>query len=220
MSHTMSPLTRRAVLHGGARLALALTALLGGTRAADVHAGKNRKKKPKIGSVAERTEDQRQSCEAFGGQLAVMDGPDGCGCNTTECKGGGDGLVCTNTPKKTSCSYPLTDPTDGPLDDVHTPPTDGNEDPRDPSSPVTDPVAPPAGGNEQPSGGDEPPSGGGGQPGGGGAVGPGGTNEQPSDVGSGDGGGVILYASHGSTPRTATRPGARRRRRRGKGRRR
>lgn len=201
MSHTMSPLTRRSFIHGGARLSLALAALLASRQAPHVAAGK--KKKPKQLSVAERTDIQRESCELYGGQLAVLDGPNGG--NTTECKGGeDDGMTCINTKKASKCSQARTQEPTKPGGGGAVPPSGGNEDPTDPSSPVTDPAAPPAGGNEQPSDG-------GSQAGGGAAVDPSGGVEQPSD-----GGGVTITAYDGGKDGQAKRHGTRRRQGRGK----
>jgi hypothetical protein len=164
MSHTVHPLSRRAFLYGGVRLAVVVAGLVGVARIPDVHA--DTKKKPKIKSVAERTDEQRSTCEGLGGKLAVLDGPDGG--NTTECKGGSrNGYTCINTKKASTCSFALTTVPTKPGGGGAAPPSGGTEDPTDPASPFTEPAVPPTGGNEQPSdGGNEPPSGGGGQPGG------------------------------------------------------
>jgi hypothetical protein len=80
-------------------LAVAVVVSLGATTI-DVKA-----EKKTYGSVADRTESQRELCETLGGgKLAVMDGPAGSGSNTTECKGGtNDGWTCYNTAKTTDC---------------------------------------------------------------------------------------------------------------------
>ena len=201
MSNMMSPVTRRLFLHRGARLSLALTFLLGSMQAADVHAGK-KKKKQKVPSVAERTEAQRLICAINGGQLVVLDGPDGG--NTTECKGGSDdGTTCINTKKKTTCWYARTDLGTKPGGGGAVPPSGGNEDPTGPSSPVTDPAAPPPVGNEQPGGGAA-------QPGGGGAEDPSGGVEQPSGSGSSGGDGVVLTSYSGGKHRRRHRKERRR----------
>jgi hypothetical protein len=110
-------------------LSLAIAVLVGTALAPDAAADKKKPKKP---TVAERTELQRDSCENTDppGTLAVMDGPEGSGGNTTECKGGlMNGRTCINTPKKTTCSMGRTEPPASPLNDTTAPTTGGNEDP-------------------------------------------------------------------------------------------
>lgn len=184
-------MTRRGWL---ARLLLAAAAapVAGVTLAAPVAAGK--KKKSKIGSVADRTVAQQVVCEANGGTLAVLDGP--FGGNTTECKGGeNDGEVCYNTTKTTQCYSARTQEPTKPGGGSAVPPSGGNE------PPANDPPLAGGGTGVDPSGGNEHPSdpgasdGGGSQAGGGAAVGPGDSAEQP---GAADGGVVLRSAKpHG-----------------------
>ena len=167
---------------------------MAGLRLAEpVAAGK--KKKPKPPSVAERTEAQRELCKIGGGTQAVLDGPNGG--NITECKGGdSDGWTCINTKKASRCAMQRTNP------------------PTKPGGTIPDQPLQPA----DPTGGE--PSGGGS------GSGAGWTPPldhipdqplQPTDPGDSDGGGVILYAYHGSTHDHAKHRGARRRHGRGKG---
>lgn len=95
-------------------------------------------------SVADRTASQRQMCEVGGGKLAVMDGPEGSGGNTTECKGGAnDGWTCINTKTTSDCSKQLTTPprlpttTPGHLPDHSLEPLEPGD------SPLTDPASQP-----------------------------------------------------------------------------
>ncbi len=129
MDITLRMTTRRRILSTGL-LALASAFLPGAALVQNVHAGK--KKVKATGTVADRTQSQRESCETIGGgNLAVLDGPNGS--NTTECKGGDfDGYTCYNTKKDTACRRNLTKQPSSPLTDAGGPPSDGvNEQPSD-----------------------------------------------------------------------------------------
>jgi hypothetical protein len=112
-------------------VAAAVAPVVGVKLAEPVAAGKKKRKKPNIGTVEERTANQRYVCETGDppGKLAVLDGPGGS--NTTECKGGEhDGDVCYNTKKATKCYLGRTqDPTTKPGGGGAVPPGGGNEDP-------------------------------------------------------------------------------------------
>jgi hypothetical protein len=204
MSTGATMMTRRVWL-SRLLLAAAVAPVVGPRVAEPVAAGK---KKPKVASVSKRTEEQRVRCEIVGGgQLAVLDGPDGG--NTTECKGGSlDGLTCINTKSKTTCARQLTNPpSEKPGGGAAEPPSGGNEQPNDDGTHAGGGAGvDPSGGNEQPT---DPGSsdGGGSHAGGGGAVDPGGSIEQPSGSGASDGGDVVLYADRRTRPLKARRHG-------------
>jgi hypothetical protein len=129
MSTMQDTTTRRAFTFSGLLLSLAIAVLFGTALAPDAAADK---KKPKTPTVAQRTQWQRDACEGSDppGKLAVMDGPEGSGGNTTECKGGlMDGTTCINTPKKTTCAIDRTEPPTSPLNNTTPPSLAGNEDP-------------------------------------------------------------------------------------------
>lgn len=114
MDITLRMTTRRRILSTGL-LALASAFLPGAALVQNVYAGKKVKA---TGTVADRTQSQRESCETIGGgKLAVLDGPNGS--NTTECKGGDfDGYTCYNTKKDTTCRRNLTKQPSSPLTDA------------------------------------------------------------------------------------------------------
>jgi hypothetical protein len=175
MNAMATTVSRRGVL-ARLLLAAAVAPVLGVTRADNVAADKKKKKKPKITSVADRTDSQRFLCEEGGGKLAVQDGPEGSGGNTTECKGGTDnGRTCINTKKSTKCSQALTSSPTKPGGGGAVPPSGGVENPSGGANPGGGGAVPPSGGNEDPTGGANPgggahvPPGGGVDPDGGGS---------------------------------------------------
>jgi hypothetical protein len=100
MATSATTMTRRVWL-SRLLMAAAVTPVIGLRFADPVAADKSKSS----ASVADRTTSQRQMCELGGGKLAVMDGPEGSGGNTTECKGGAnDGWTCINTKTTSDCS--------------------------------------------------------------------------------------------------------------------
>lgn len=129
MNFTLSTTTRRRLLTSSFVSSLAIALLPAAMVVQDVDAGKKKKGKVR-GTVAERTQLQRDACETIGGgKLAVLEGSNGM--NTTECKGGDyDGRTCYNTKKDTTCFNALTQQPSSPLQDNGGLPGDGvNEQP-------------------------------------------------------------------------------------------